>query len=57
MVFSTENYSHLVEHAKLVNQITIGGEPVMFVNEAEHVGVIRNISGNIPNILKRITAH
>ena len=57
VAYSTENQTHLVEHAKLVNQVTIGAEPVKFVSEAEHVGVIRNIAGNMPNILKRITSH
>ena len=57
LVFSTESQRHLVEHAQLVHRISIGGEHVKFVSEAEHVGVIRNISGNMPNILHRITAH
>ena len=57
LAYSTESQRHVVEHAELINQISIGGEPVKFVTEAEHVGVIRNIDGNLPNIMHRITAH
>ena len=57
IAYSTEGQKHLVEHAQLTNLVTIGGEPVKFVDEAEHVGVVRNTSGNMPNIVKRISAH
>ena len=45
LVFSTENQKFIVDHAKLTSKITIGGEAVEFVTEAEHVGIMRNIDG------------
>jgi hypothetical protein len=33
------------------------GQPVEFTSEAEHVGVLRNTSGNMPNIMNRIAEH
>ena len=39
------------------NPISIGGVPVAFADEAEHVGIIRSTEGNMPNILHRITEH
>ena len=57
LVFSTENQKFIVDHAKLTSKITICGEAVEFVTEAEHVGIMRNIDGNLPNLLLRISAH
>ena len=55
--YSTSSKKHLLEHAKLINPITINGQPVEFTTEAEHVGVLRNTSGNMPNIMNRIAEH
>ena len=57
LAFHRDNQKELVYHARAVNPISIGGVPVEFVTEAEHVGVIRSVTGNLPNILNRITAH
>ena len=38
------------------NPINIDGEDIPFVDEAEHVGVLRAVSGNVPNTLQRISA-
>ena len=38
------------------NPLTINGESIKFVTEAEHVGVVRSTSGNMPNIINRIAA-
>ena len=50
-------HRYLVKYAELVNPVTIGGVPVKFVTEAEHVGVIRSTCGNLPNILHRVASH
>ena len=50
-------HKHLVEYAKLINPVTIDGDTVQFVKEAEHVGVLRSTAGNMPHILERIAAH
>ena len=52
---SPDNY--LVKYAKLITTITVGDTPVEFVNEAEHVGVLRSSAGNLPNLLERIASH
>ena len=57
LVYSKPCHSYIVDHAKIVNPITIGGVPVKFTSEAEHVGIIRNIAGNMPNLLNRIASH
>ena len=38
-------------------QITINNIPVKLVSEAEHVGVLRNTSGNLPHIVNRVAMH
>ena len=57
LVYSKPCHQIQVDHAKLINPITINGTPVSFSSEVEHVGILRNISGNMPNILNRISAH
>ena len=37
-----------------LNPILINGEAVDFSHEAEHVGIVRSIHGNLPNLLNRI---
>ena len=50
-------HSFLVEYAKHVSTVTVDNTVVKFVSEAEHVGVIRSSTGNIPNILHRISCY
>ena len=50
-------HEYLVRYAKIVNPVTINAAPVEFVDEAEHVGVLRSTSGNMPHILNRISSH
>ena len=57
LAFHTENQKQLVHHAKAVSQVSIAGINIKFVEEAEHVGIIRNTAGNLPNITHRIAAH
>ena len=39
------------------NPININGQDISFSSEAEHVGTIRSIDGNLPHILNRFAAH
>ena len=55
--YCNKNTELLVKLAPKSNPITINGTPVHFTNEAEHVGVVRNTSGNMPNILCRVAEH
>ena len=57
LVYSNDDHKLQVDLAKLTNPITIDNVPVKFCEEAEHVGILRNISGNLPNLLNRIIAH
>ena len=57
LVYSNENHKNMVDLAILTNPININGIAVKFSKEAEHVGIIRNISGNMPNLLNRIISH
>ena len=46
-----------VSIAQATSNVTIRGEKVEFCSELEHVGVIRNKSGNLPHIVTRIAKH
>ena len=50
-------HSFLVDYAKMINSVTVDNTVVQFVDQAEHVGVIRSTSGNMPNILHRISCY
>ena len=50
-------HEQLVEYARLVNPVTIESSTVEIVEEAEHVGVIRSVSGNMPHLMNRISCH
>jgi hypothetical protein len=55
--FSTKETMDVVEYAKATNPIQIDDYKIDFVESAEHVGMVRNTSGNLPAILTRIIAH
>ena len=50
-------HEYLVDYSKLVNSETIDETVVKFVSEAEHVGALRSSTGNMPNVLQRISCH
>jgi hypothetical protein len=47
----------LVDYAKIISPISINGNTIQFSDSAEHVGIVRSIHGNKPNILARLSAH
>ena len=57
LCYSNKNCDFLARHAMSTTRITINDVPVIPTNEAEHVGVVRNTAGNMPNIVHRITKH
>ena len=57
LAYSKPHHQYIVDNARLVNLISIDGVPVPFSSEVEHVGIVRSISGNMPNLLNRISAH
>ena len=57
IAYCTNDNQILVKYAEATNLITINNVQVKFSSEAEHVGVIRNKEGNLPNIISRIAKH
>ena len=52
-----QRHIHLVNYAKLTHEVSIADLQLHFVDEAEHVGVIRSSNGNMSNVLHRIASH
>ena len=50
-------HKHQVEYSKLTSIVSVDDSPVEFVEEAEHVGIIRSSTGNMQNVLNRISCH
>ena len=42
---------------KTVSPLTLGAKKIPFSDEAEHVGIVKSVHGNLPNIFARISAH
>ena len=57
LVIYPRSQTAAVEYAEMINQVKIAGTLVPFTDAADHVGVLRSQSGNLPHILKRISAH
>ena len=55
--FCTKKLSLLTQYQKDTSSLKIGGKTLLFADSTEHVGVIRSVTGNLPNILARFTAH
>ena len=47
----------LVEHSLNTQEITINKRAVQVVSEAEHVGVLRSNTGNLPHLVNRVAMH
>ena len=56
-VYSKKETNLKVDYEKNSNPININGEGIKFTDSAEHVGLVRSASGNLPSILARISAH
>ena len=57
MVFSAPHHKHLVNYTKAVSSIEIDSVPIKFVDNTEHVGVVRSVHGNLPHIQNRVSSH
>ena len=57
VAFSAPHQKLQVSYQKAVSPISINQVPIDFVNETEHVGIIRSNHGNLPHIQGRVTAH
>ena len=56
-VFSSSSSRDEAFFGQVISQVNINGEPISFVEAAEHVGTLRSTSGNLPHIQSRFTAH
>ena len=56
MVFCNKETDY-VKYANLLSPINIDNTTIEFVSSAEHVGVLRSVSGNLPHIHQRIVNH
>ena len=56
LVFSPEETNY-VKYVKLLSPIHIGNTVIPFVDSAEHVGILRSVSGNLPHLHQRIVNH
>ena len=57
VAFAAPHHHQLVEYQKLVSPINIKDVHIEFATSAEHVGIVRSVEGNLPNILDRICSH
>ena len=57
LAYSPKNSQMETFLAKTINPIYLNEQRVEFVEQAEHVGTVRFVSGNLPHILYRLTAH
>ena len=55
--YSNKATHYQAYYQKIVSPVNIDGEAINFVDETEHVGVIRSVEGNLPHIMNRFTAH
>ena len=56
-VYSAKNSELEASIAQSTSILNISGEPVKFVDEAEHVGILRSVHGNLPHLLSRFAAY
>ena len=58
LAFTTSRSELDTKYFDIINPITIAGDKISFVENAEHVGIVRSTSaGNMPHILGRVSAH
>ena len=57
LAFSPPGCELLTDYAKIISPVNINGTFIPFTDSAEHVGIVRSIHGNRPNILARLAAH
>ena len=56
-VTANKELETVVDYQKATSPVNISGKKISFVESVEHVGILRSSSGNLPSVLKQITAH
>ena len=57
LAFAAPRHKTIVEFSKLTSKFVIKDREIKFSDTAEHVGIVRSSSGNLPHILDRVSAH
>ena len=57
IAFAAPRHKTIVEFSKSTSKLVIKNREIKFSDTAEHVGIIRSSSGNLPHILDRVSAH
>ena len=57
LCFSPKGMETTAFYWKLVSPVQLGSTKIPFCQEAEHVGILRSIDGNLPNVMSRMSAH
>ena len=57
LAFSPPGCEAEIECDKLTSSLSINGDRISFSDNGEHVGIIRSVQGNGPNIHARLAAH
>jgi hypothetical protein len=57
LCFSPSTLQSSAYYWKLVSPVSLGSFKIEFSNEAEHVGILRSVDGNLPNVMSRMSAH
>ena len=56
-VLATKKMRRHVDYLKHFSPVNLNGTRLDFCDSAEHVGILRSINGNLPNIYERIFSH
>ena len=57
LAYYQAKHSFPAEHALNCHKITINNTTIELTDQAEHVGILRSPTGNLPHILNRISKH
>ena len=57
LAFVPKSLSSEADIQMICNPLSLDGYKIPFSSSAEHVGILRSVEGNMPNILDRITSH
>ena len=57
LAFAAPRHKTLIQFTKLTSKLEIENTEIQFSDTADHVGIVRSSSGNLPHILDRVTAH
>ena len=57
LAFAPKSQSNMLHVQKILNPLSLNGHKIDFVTSAEHVGILRSIEGNMPNVLDRLSSH